>query len=226
MCPFILNIPVGIHDFYGHCDLSEVKRVKRGQTRSLTSVDIYFSFFAPTSLRQYNALILNLALQCHTYLANCGYLRSGYASGASEVNGLIWTDVNFWLLTGNRGGYRIQDFPQGWAPNDGLVIECYWTVHFEWWNSAPGVGARPSAHPLDPRLGNKWQHRSGTHRIAFYWGYGTPCSGLQIAAVACIKGVLSPKIKFDFLGHWSELRGQQLAEDLKFGYQRLRHVTR
>ena len=49
---------------------------------------------------------------------------------------------------------RIQDFSQGRAPNDGLVLECYWLVYLEWWNSVPGVGARPSAHPLDPRLGH------------------------------------------------------------------------
>ena len=47
---------------------------------------------------------------------------------------------------------RIQDFSQGWAPSDGMVLECYLIVHFEWRNSASGVGARPSAHPLDPRL--------------------------------------------------------------------------
>ena len=27
---------------------------------------------------------------------------------------------------------RIQEFSQGWAPNDGLVPECYCIVHFVW----------------------------------------------------------------------------------------------
>ena len=27
--------------------------------------------------------------------------------------------------------WRIQDFSQGWAPSDGLVLECYLIVHFE-----------------------------------------------------------------------------------------------
>ena len=35
-------------------------------------------------------------------------------------------DLYGWTL----GQARIQDFSQGWAPNDGLVLECYCIVHF------------------------------------------------------------------------------------------------
>ena len=58
---------------------------------------------------------------------------------------------------------RIQGFSQGRALSDGLVFECYWIMHLEWWNSIPGVGARPSAHPLHPRL-HLWKMRE---RIPF-----------------------------------------------------------
>ena len=63
-----------------------------------------------------------------------------------------WTGLKVCTDFGRWTQWRIQDFFQGWAPNVGLVLECYWIVHFEWWNSTRGVGARPSAHPLDLRL--------------------------------------------------------------------------
>ena len=48
---------------------------------------------------------------------------------------------------------RIQDFAQGRAPSNELVLKCYWMVYLQWCISVPVVGARPDAHPLDPCLG-------------------------------------------------------------------------
>ena len=55
----------------------------------------------------------------------------GGTSSAGAGRGRIQLIVREW----------IQDFSQGWEPSDGLVLECYWIVHFEWWNI-----------PLDRRL--------------------------------------------------------------------------
>ena len=81
--------------------------------------------------------------------------------------------MQYWIHDpiGSQG--RIQDFSQGRAPSDKLVLEFYWMVYLQWWISVPEVGARPSAHTLDPRLDPmvKFESRSWIplHPAIGYW---------------------------------------------------------
>ena len=100
------------------------------------------------------------------------------------------------FIFGDLSQGLIQDFSQGRAPSDKLVLECYWMVYLQWWISVPGVGARPSAHPLDPRLSRTYiirltanlraQIDSGDPGQSFGWLTILPASKvIEIIAIFC-----------------------------------------